>query len=57
MVGDKRVGNNIFFQGGTAFNKGVVAAFEKVTGKKITVPEHNEVTGAIGCCFDRHGGE
>ena len=51
MVGDKRVGNNIFFQGGTAFNKGVVAAFEKMTGKKITVPEHNEVTGAIGCCL------
>ena len=51
VVGDKRVGNNIFFQGGTAFNKGVVAAFERVTGKKITVPEHNEVTGAIGCCL------
>ena len=51
VVGDKRVGNNIFFQGGTAFNKGVVAAFEKVTGKKITVPAHNEVTGAIGCCL------
>jgi predicted CoA-substrate-specific enzyme activase len=51
VVGDKRVGNNIFFQGGTAFNKGVVAAFEKVTGKMITVPEHNEVTGAIGCCL------
>ncbi len=51
VVGDKRVGDNIFFQGGTAFNKGVVAAFEKVTGKKITVPEHNEVTGAIGCAL------
>ena len=51
VVGDKRVGDNIFFQGGTAFNQGVVAAFEKVTGKKITVPEHNEVTGAIGCAI------
>ncbi|MBI5968680.1 MAG: hypothetical protein HY882_12610 [Deltaproteobacteria bacterium] len=51
VVGHKRVGNNIFFQGGTAFNQGVVAAFEKVTGKKITVPEHNEVTGAIGCAI------
>jgi len=51
VVGDKRVGENIFFQGGTAFNQGVVAAFEKVTGKKITVPEHNEVTGAIGCAI------
>lgn len=51
VVGDKRIGHNIFFQGGTAFNKAVVAAFEKVTGKKITVPEHNEVTGAIGCAI------
>ncbi len=51
VVGDKRVGDTIFFQGGTAFNQGVVAAFEKVTGKKITVPEHNEVTGAIGCAL------
>lgn len=48
VVGDKRVGDNIFFQGGVAANKGVVAAFEKVTGKKITVPDHHDVTGAIG---------
>ncbi len=48
VVADRRVGDKIFFQGGTAFNKGVVAAFEKVTGKKITVPPHHDVTGAIG---------
>lgn len=48
VVGDKRVGNNIFFQGGVAANQGVVAAFEQVTGKKITVPPHHDVTGAIG---------
>ncbi|MFQ6133272.1 MAG: acyl-CoA dehydratase activase [Armatimonadota bacterium] len=51
VVGNKRVGQRIFFQGGTAFNKGVVAAFEHVTGKPITVPEHHEVTGAIGCAL------
>ena len=51
VVQDKRVGNNIFFQGGVTFNRGVVAAFEKVTGKRITIPEHHEVTGAIGCCL------
>ena len=28
VVGDRRIGNRIFFQGGTAFNNGVVAAFE-----------------------------
>ncbi len=48
VVGDRRKGNKIFFQGGTAFNKGVVAAFEKVLGKEITVPENHDVTGAIG---------
>ncbi|MDI6640807.1 MAG: acyl-CoA dehydratase activase [Elusimicrobiota bacterium] len=51
VVGKKRIGNNIFFQGGVAFNKSVVAAFEQVTGKKITVPPDHEVTGAIGCCL------
>ncbi|MFH0811701.1 MAG: acyl-CoA dehydratase activase [Pseudomonadota bacterium] len=51
VVGKKRVGNRIFFQGGTAANKGVVAAFEKVLGEKITVPPHHEVTGAIGCAI------
>ncbi len=48
VVADKRVGDNIFFQGGTAANRGAIAAFEQVTGKKITVPRHHEVTGAIG---------
>ncbi|UCE98594.1 MAG: CoA activase [Planctomycetota bacterium] len=48
VVGRRRVGNNICFQGGTAFNKSVCSAFEKVTGKPIMVPDHHEVTGAIG---------
>jgi predicted CoA-substrate-specific enzyme activase len=59
VVGDKRVGNNIFFQGGVAWNKAVVAAFEKVTEKKITVPPHHDVTGAIGAAIlamENHNG-
>ncbi len=48
VVGDKRVGKKIFFQGGVAANKGVIAAFENVVGRPITVPNHHEVTGAIG---------
>lgn len=51
VVGDRRIGENIFFQGGTAANLAVVAAFEKVTGKKITVPENHDVTGAIGAAM------
>ena len=48
VVAGKRVGDRIFFQGGVAANRAVVAAFEKVIGKSITVPPHHEVTGAIG---------
>jgi len=48
VVQNKRIGKNIFFQGGTAFNHAVIAAFEAVTGKKVTVPPHHDVTGAIG---------
>jgi len=51
VVGRRRIGENICFQGGTAFNKAVWAAFEKVTGKSITVPDHHEVTGAIGAAW------
>ncbi|MBT3272704.1 MAG: CoA activase, partial [Spirochaetales bacterium] len=48
VVGPRRIGENIFFQGGVTNNRAVVSAFEKVTGKKITVPPHFDVTGAIG---------
>ncbi|WP_038054883.1 acyl-CoA dehydratase activase [Thermodesulfobacterium hydrogeniphilum] len=48
VVEGRKIGKKIFFQGAVAFNKGVVAAFEKVLGKPIIVPPHHEVTGAIG---------
>ncbi len=51
VVEHGRIGNRIFFQGGTALNRAVVAAFENVTGKSITVPPDNEVIGAIGCAL------
>ncbi|MEE8441880.1 MAG: acyl-CoA dehydratase activase, partial [Spirochaetia bacterium] len=51
VVGTKRIGNRIFFQGGVTNNRSVVAAFEKVTGKPITVPPHFDVTGAIGAAI------
>ncbi|KAB2834662.1 MAG: hypothetical protein F9K48_05865 [Candidatus Brocadia sp.] len=31
-----------------AANRGVKAAFEKITGKKISVPPHHDIMGAIG---------
>ncbi len=48
VVGRRKIGEHICFQGGTAFNKAVWAAFEKVVGKPIQVPDHHEVTGALG---------
>lgn len=48
VVGRRKLGDNICFQGGTAFNKAVWAAFEKILGKPVRVPNHHEVTGALG---------
>jgi len=48
VVGHRRIGQRIFFQGGTAFNQAVTAAFEAVMGKDVVVPAHHEVTGALG---------
>lgn len=51
VVEDRKIGKKIFFQGAVAFNKGVVAAFEKILGTPIIVPPHCEVTGAIGAAL------
>lgn len=36
------------FQGGVAANKGIKAAFERVVGHEVVIPEHYNVMGAIG---------
>ncbi|HET6442504.1 MAG TPA: acyl-CoA dehydratase activase, partial [Phycisphaerae bacterium] len=48
VVEDHRIGDVILFQGGTAYNRGVKAAFEKVLGKPVTVPPHHDCLGAVG---------
>lgn len=48
VVSGRPVGKNVFFQGGVAGNRSVVAAFRALTGRRITVPPHHDVTGAIG---------
>jgi len=59
VVGNKRIGERICFQGGVAGNESVVAAFENILGRKITVPQNYNVTGAIGAALiameRRHG--
>ncbi len=51
VVEKRPVGEVILFQGGTAYNRAVKAAFEKVCGKKIIVPPHHDVLGALGCAL------
>jgi len=51
VVEGRRIGETIFFQGGVAFNRGVKAAFESVTGKKVIVPPHQDVMGAVGAAL------
>lgn len=41
----------VAFQGGVAFNKGIVKAFEISLGTKVIVPPHHEVMGAIGAAL------
>ncbi len=48
VVRGRKIGDVIFFQGGTAYNDAVAAAFAGLLGKKIIVPPHNGVIGAIG---------
>ncbi|MCL6506255.1 MAG: acyl-CoA dehydratase activase [Bryobacteraceae bacterium] len=48
VVRGRRIGNVIYFQGGTAYNDAVAAAFARLLGKQIIVPPYNGVMGAIG---------
>ncbi len=48
VVRGRKIGNVIFFQGGTAYNDSVAAAFSQILGKRVIVPPHNGVIGAIG---------
>jgi predicted CoA-substrate-specific enzyme activase len=48
VVRGRKIGDVIFFQGGTAYNDAVAAAFSQILQKTIIVPPHNGVIGAIG---------
>src|ERR1035441_10090054 len=48
VVRGRKIGKVVYFQGGTAYNDAVTAAFASLLGKKITVPPYNGVVGAIG---------
>jgi predicted CoA-substrate-specific enzyme activase len=47
-VGNCPIGKNVAFQGATAFNIGLRAAFETILGQPVHVSEFCHITGAIG---------
>ncbi|MCU0662441.1 MAG: 2-hydroxyglutaryl-CoA dehydratase [Myxococcota bacterium] len=44
----KPIEEDILFCGGVSSNPGIVRAFEEELGRKVIVPEHNTVMGALG---------
>ena len=51
---ENSIGNNICFQGATAKNRALVAAFEQRLGKPIHVSRYCHLTGAIGVALMLH---
>jgi predicted CoA-substrate-specific enzyme activase len=51
VVRGRPIGKVVFFQGGTAYNDSVAAAFAQVLGRQVVVPPHNGVVGAYGAAL------
>jgi len=51
VASQKHIGNTIFFQGATAKNKALVAAFEQKLNKPILVSKYCHLTGALGAAL------
>lgn len=49
IVGMRRIGDTLLFQGGVALNKAVALAMASLTGKKVVVPALPELMGCVGC--------
>ncbi len=50
----KEIKPPVVFQGGVAFNKGIIKAFREELKTELIVPEHHEVMGAIGAALLVH---
>ncbi|MBW2172133.1 MAG: hypothetical protein JRF69_09190, partial [Deltaproteobacteria bacterium] len=51
VVGTRKIGDRIVFQGGVAANQSVATAFENILGKPLAISEHHNVTGALGAAL------
>lgn len=50
----KEIAPPVVFQGGVAFNRGIVRALEETLATAVIVPSHHEVMGAIGAALLAH---
>lgn len=50
----KEILPQVVFQGGVAFNKGIIKAFEETLDVEVFVPPHHELMGAIGAALLLH---
>jgi predicted CoA-substrate-specific enzyme activase len=50
----KEIKPPIVFQGGVAFNRGIIKAFQDELDTELIVPQHHEVMGAIGAALLVH---
>jgi predicted CoA-substrate-specific enzyme activase len=51
IVGSRQIGENLLFLGGVALNKSVALAIAARSQRKVIVPSHPELMGAIGTAF------
>lgn len=51
---EKNIGTRVFFQGATAKNRALVAAFEQRLGRPIMVSKYCHLTGAMGVALHLH---
>ncbi len=51
VVGGLYIGDHVYFQGATARNRALVAAFEVELAKEIKVSPYCHLTGALGMCL------
>jgi len=52
VVGNRRLGDKVILTGAVFYNHAVVSAFrEQLKGKELTVPDHKEISGAIGAAL------
>lgn len=51
VVRGRKIDGTIFFQGGTAYNDSVAAAFAEILDHEIVIPPYNGVVGAVGAAL------